>query len=117
MGGDDRVLTLTEAADLIGRSVQTLYGQIRRGKLQAEKHGGVYLILESEIRRYEREVMGRQGSASPSHPLRGTQAGAVGSAASRIQNSKTASSQLFWLGTGRHNRVHIGLKWCIKGLP
>ncbi len=71
----DTVLTLAEAGALIGRSPQTLYLQVRRGKLHAEKRGREYLVLESEVRRYEQEVMGKPGFASPSHPLRGTQAG------------------------------------------
>ncbi len=73
--GDDRVLSLVEAGTLIGRSPRTLYLQIRRGKLAAEKHGGAFLVRESELRRYERETMGRHGFAAPTHPLKGTQGG------------------------------------------
>jgi excisionase family DNA binding protein len=69
--GDDRILTLIEAAALIGRSPQTLYLQARRGRLRAEKHGGVWLVRESEVRRYEREVLGRHGFAASTHPLHG----------------------------------------------
>ncbi len=72
VAGDDRVLTLIEAAALIGRSPQTLYLQARRGRLRAEQHGGIWLVRESEVRRYEREVMGRHGFASDTHPSRVT---------------------------------------------
>ncbi len=37
--GDDEVLTLKEAAEMIGLSPQTLYLQVRRGKLTATKKG------------------------------------------------------------------------------
>jgi len=73
--GEDRVLTLTEAGTLIGRSPRTLYLQIRNGKLAAEKHGRDWLVRESEARRYEREMKGKHGFAAESHPSHGTQAG------------------------------------------
>jgi excisionase family DNA binding protein len=66
--GDETVLTLTEAAELIGLSPQTLYLQVRNGKLTATKKGREWLVLESEVRRYERETKGRHGFASPNHP-------------------------------------------------
>lgn len=64
------MLTLEEAATLIGLSRQTLYLQVRAGKLHAEKKGREWLVLESEVRRYERETKGKHGFASPSHPPR-----------------------------------------------
>jgi len=67
--GEDRVLTLSEAGALIELSPRTLYLQVRRGKLAAEKHGGVLLVRESEVRRYERETKGRYGFAAQTHPL------------------------------------------------
>lgn len=69
--GDDRVLTLVEAGALIGRSPRTLYLQIRNGRLMGEKHGRDWLVRESEVRRYERETMGRHGFASTDHPFHG----------------------------------------------
>jgi excisionase family DNA binding protein len=69
------MLTLTEAGALLGRSRRTLYLQYRKGRLQAEKHGSVLLVDESEVRRYAREVLGKTGFASPLHPLHGTRGG------------------------------------------
>jgi excisionase family DNA binding protein len=66
--GDETVLTLKEAAELIELSPQTLYLQVRNGKLNATKKGREWLVLESEIRRYERDVKGKHGFASPNHP-------------------------------------------------
>lgn len=71
--GDEEVLTLKEAAEMIGLSPQTLYLQVRRGKLTATKKGREYLVLKSEIERYDREVKGKSGFAAPSHPLHGKQ--------------------------------------------
>jgi len=68
----DRVMTLAEAGALIGRSPATLYLQFRKGRLQAEMHGRQLLVRESEVRRYEREVMGKTGFASSTHPFHGT---------------------------------------------
>jgi len=69
VNGEDRVLTLAEAGALIELSPRTLYLQVRRGKLAAEKHGGLLLVRESEVRRYKRETKGRYGFAAETHPL------------------------------------------------
>ncbi len=71
VNGGDRVMTLAEAGALIGRSPATLYMQFRRGRLHAEMHGRQLLVRESEVHRYEREVMGKTGFASPTHPFYG----------------------------------------------
>jgi excisionase family DNA binding protein len=73
--GDEEVLTLREAADLIGLSPQTLYLQVRRGKLAATKKGREFLVLKSEVERYERETKGRSGFAARTHPLHGKRGG------------------------------------------
>jgi excisionase family DNA binding protein len=73
--GDDEVLTLKEAAEMIGLSPQTLYLQVRRGKLAATKKGREFLVLRSEVERYDRETKGRSGFAAPSHPLYGKRGG------------------------------------------
>jgi excisionase family DNA binding protein len=73
--GGDEVLTLKEAAEMIGLSPQTLYLQVRRGKLTATKKGREFLVLRSEVERYDREVKGRSGFANPDHPLFGKRGG------------------------------------------
>ncbi len=73
--GDDEVLTLKEAAELIGLSPQTLYLQVRRGKLAATKKGREFLVFKSEAERYARETKGKSGFAAPSHPLHGKRGG------------------------------------------
>jgi excisionase family DNA binding protein len=73
--GDEEVLTLKEAGELIGVSPQTLYLQVRRGKLEATKKGREFLVLKSEVERYARETKGRSGFAAPSHPLYGKRGG------------------------------------------
>lgn len=74
IGGED-VLTLREAAERLGLSPQTLYLQVRRGRLAATKKGREYLVLGSEVERYRDEVQGKSGFAAPSHPLHGKRGG------------------------------------------
>lgn len=69
------MLTLREAAAQLGINRMTLYVQYRKGRLQAENHGTIVLVHEDEVSRYAREVQGKTGFASPTHPLHGTQAG------------------------------------------
>jgi len=61
----DEVLTLKEAAELIGLSPQTLYLQVRRGAFVAVKSGRDWFVTEAEAKRYEREQAGKMGAASP----------------------------------------------------
>ena len=49
------VLTLAEAARLLGVSPTTLRVQIRNGKLRARKVGPVWTVTEREVERYRRE--------------------------------------------------------------
>lgn len=67
--GDEEVITLSEAADLLGLQRGTLVRQARRGVLKARMSGSVYLVTGAEVKRYQKEHMGKRGFASPDHPL------------------------------------------------
>ncbi len=71
--GDEEVLTITQAADRIGVSPDTLQSQIRRGKIAAERFGRQWMIKANELQRYHEEVQGKQGFAASTHPLHGKQ--------------------------------------------
>ncbi len=73
--GGEEVLTLREAAERLGLSPQTLYLQVRRGRLAATKKGREYLVLGSEVERYRDEVQGKSGFAADTHPLHGKRGG------------------------------------------
>lgn len=49
------MLTLTEAAEQLGLSAETLRWQIRNGKLRARKVGPIWTVSEREVERYRRE--------------------------------------------------------------
>ena len=49
------LLTLTEAAERLGLSAETLRWQIRNGKLKARKVGPIWTVSEKEVERYARE--------------------------------------------------------------
>jgi excisionase family DNA binding protein len=49
------VLTLTEAAALLGVDPGTLRVQIHNGKLKARKVGPIWTVTEKEVERYARE--------------------------------------------------------------
>lgn len=48
-------MTLIEAADLLGTTPDNLRGAIRRGALQATKHGRDWWVDRKEVDRYARE--------------------------------------------------------------
>jgi excisionase family DNA binding protein len=50
-----RVMTLHEAAKLLGIQHDTLRRQIRLGKLKARKVGPIWTVTEREVERYRRE--------------------------------------------------------------
>lgn len=54
------MLTVIEAAHQLGISPATVRQQIRNGKLRAEKHGSVWLLLPREIARYRIESLREQ---------------------------------------------------------
>jgi len=60
--GDDVVLTLREAGELIGVSEETLRKQARRGVLRATLKGKTYLVTGTEAKRYKDEHKKRWGN-------------------------------------------------------
>jgi excisionase family DNA binding protein len=50
------MLTLAEAASILGLSPGTLRWQIRNGRLVGQKVGRDWLVAPSEVERYRREV-------------------------------------------------------------
>jgi excisionase family DNA binding protein len=69
--GDDEVLTVNQAAERIGITADTLYSQIRRGKVQAHAFGRQWLLTATEVQRYINERKGKRGFAAESHPFHG----------------------------------------------
>jgi excisionase family DNA binding protein len=55
------VLTLTEAAEHLGISPETLRHQIKNGRLKAEKLGSFWVVAEDELERYRSASRGRPG--------------------------------------------------------
>ena len=55
------MLTLNQAADLLGLAASSLRHQIRNGKLRAHKVGPVWTVSEREVERYARENKGKLG--------------------------------------------------------
>jgi excisionase family DNA binding protein len=55
------VLSLPQAAERLGLSVETLRQQVRKGVMRAEKVGPVYLVKATEVERYRREHKGKVG--------------------------------------------------------
>jgi excisionase family DNA binding protein len=48
-------MTLTQAAQVLGLSPETLRVQIRNGKLVATKHGRDWWVTPAEVQRYAKE--------------------------------------------------------------
>lgn len=55
------LLTLAQAAAVLGLSPSTLRTQVQRGRLAAQLAGKTYLVQRSEVERYQREQAGRPG--------------------------------------------------------
>jgi excisionase family DNA binding protein len=55
------MLTLTEAAALLGVAASTLRHQIANGKLRGRLVGKTWTISERELARYRAESLGRPG--------------------------------------------------------
>jgi len=60
--GETEVLTLSQAATLLGVSRKTLVAQSAKGVLGATLTGAVYLVTRDEVERYRREHLGKQGN-------------------------------------------------------
>lgn len=61
------LMTLQEAARSLGLSVNTLYTQVRAGKLRAERLGArVLVVTAAEVERYRAESKGqKKGGPKP----------------------------------------------------
>lgn len=55
------LLSLADAADLLGRSQATLSNQVRLGRLAGIKIGRNWLVTRAEVERYRAETLGRPG--------------------------------------------------------
>ena len=73
--GNEEILTVKEAAAMIGINVTSLHDQLRKGKIHAERFGHQWFFRPEEVERYMNEVAGRgrRGFGNPSHPLHGRQ--------------------------------------------
>lgn len=60
-----RLLTLAEAAELLGRSPETLRVQARRGSLRAQLVGKTYVVTLEEVERYRAENLGQHRGGFP----------------------------------------------------
>jgi len=54
-------LTLKEAADTLGLSVETVKKQVKRRSLNAEKRGRDLFVTPTELERYKAESLGQRG--------------------------------------------------------
>jgi excisionase family DNA binding protein len=66
----DRLLTIAEAAGMLGIRHDSLRRQARNGVLHAERVGAVWIVTEREVERYRREHLGRVGP-KPKRPKDG----------------------------------------------
>lgn len=57
----DNILTLAEAAELLGRSATTLRAQAVAGRLRARLIGKTWITTRDEVERYRRENLGNVG--------------------------------------------------------
>ncbi len=71
MIGETELLTLPQAAELLGVSVITLQQQARKGVLGATKLGKQWVVTSEAVRQYRDERKGKIGFASPAHPYHG----------------------------------------------
>lgn len=64
------MLTLTEAAKVLGVNPGTLRVQVHNGKLRARKVGPIWTVTEREVERYARENRRRCGAWRDLHGFR-----------------------------------------------
>jgi len=57
----DRLLSITEAAAILGISRETLQRQARKGVLRAERVSAGWIVTDREVERYRREHLGKVG--------------------------------------------------------
>jgi len=58
---NERWLTLREAADALGLSLETVKKQVKRRSLNAEKRGRDLFVTPTELERYKAESLGQRG--------------------------------------------------------
>lgn len=66
-----KLLTLANAAALLGVTPDTLRQQAQAGRLRAEKLGSIWTVTEEEVERYRRDHKGQVGPKprpSPDRP-------------------------------------------------
>ena len=59
-----KTYTLQEVADILRLNRQTLYNNIRRGKLKAAKFGKEYRITEEQLQELLQNGYGKQGNSN-----------------------------------------------------
>jgi len=59
--GELEVLSLAEAADVLGVTRRNLSNQAKRGRINAMMLGDRYVVTAEELERYQREQAGRPG--------------------------------------------------------
>jgi len=64
--------TVTQVAAQLGIQRNTVLRQITKGALHATKLGSVWVITAAEVTRYRHTHLGKNGLASPDHPLHRT---------------------------------------------
>jgi excisionase family DNA binding protein len=55
------MLTISQAATMLGVAPSTLRHQVRHGRLRARRLGSVYVVSPREVERYRRQSLGRPG--------------------------------------------------------
>lgn len=72
--GDVEVLSLGEAAKVLGVTRRNLSNQAKRGRIQAVMLGDRYVVTADELARYKREQAGKPGrkpNPTPATPKEG----------------------------------------------
>jgi excisionase family DNA binding protein len=69
--GREEVLTLAQAAEVIGLSPNTLRNQIKNGALHGWLVGKTYVVRPKDLETYRKKHKGKPGAASPDHPRTG----------------------------------------------
>ena len=62
------MMTLREAAEVLGVSPTTLRDQVAKGRFTAQKVGPIWVTTEAEVERYRRDSLGQPGR--PEKPKR-----------------------------------------------
>ena len=63
-------MTSMEVADRLHITDSTIRAQRGKGKLEGEKHGGIWLFTRDEVERYARENQSRRKGGRPRTTLR-----------------------------------------------